>query len=216
MIKLNNIVFKYDNTNVPILNNVSFELNKGEIMAVVGPSGGGKSTLLRIISGLEQPFSGSIEINQKMVFSDVTNIKPENRGIGMVFQDYALFPHMTVEKNIAYGVDHIPKKERKLRIETMLELVNLKGYEKRYPHQLSGGQQQRIALARALAPKPKILLLDEPFSNLDTEMLEKVRNELFEIINFTQITTIMVTHNPEDAKTADKILRLASGKMSIV
>ncbi|WP_066499541.1 ABC transporter ATP-binding protein [Abyssisolibacter fermentans] len=216
MIKLNNIVFKYDNTNVPILNNVSFELNKGEIMAVVGPSGGGKSTLLRIISGLEQPFSGSIEINQKMVFNKVTNVKPENRGIGMVFQDYALFPHMTVEKNIAYGVDHIPKKERKLRIETMLELVNLKGYEKRYPHQLSGGQQQRIALARALAPKPKILLLDEPFSNLDTEMLEKVRNELFEIINFTQITTIMVTHNPEDAKTADIILRLVSGKMSIV
>lgn len=215
MIKLNQVSFKYKNSKIPTLKDISFELAEGEVMAVVGPSGGGKSTLLRVISGLEDPFKGKIIIEGNEVFSDTKNVRPEKRGVGMVFQDYALFPHMTVEKNIAFGIEHLSKKERKIRVKEMLELVELKGYEKRYPHEISGGQQQRIALARALAPNPKILLLDEPFSNLDTELLKKVRDDLFKIINTTNTTTIMVTHNPEDAKAlANKTLRIVDGKIS--
>lgn len=215
MIKCKNIYFKYSNSKVETLKDISFELIKGEVMAVVGPSGGGKSSLLRVISGLEEPYKGFIEIEGKIVFNETINLAPEKRGVGMVFQDYALFPHMTVEKNIGFGIDFLNKSQRKTRIKEMLELVNLIGYEKRYPHQLSGGQQQRIALSRALAPNPKILLLDEPFSNLDTELLEKVRIDLFRIIKQSNITTIMVTHNPNDAKNyADKIIRIRDGSIN--
>lgn len=215
MIKCKNIYFKYSNSKVETLKDISFKLIKGEVMAVVGPSGGGKSSLLRVISGLEEPYKGFIEIEGKIVFNETINLAPEKRGVGMVFQDYALFPHMTVEKNIGFGIDFLNKSQRKTRIKEMLELVNLIGYEKRYPHQLSGGQQQRIALSRALAPNPKILLLDEPFSNLDTELLEKVRIDLFRIIKQSNITTIMVTHNPNDAKNyADKIIRIRDGSIN--
>ncbi|QUH30584.1 ABC transporter ATP-binding protein [Vallitalea guaymasensis] len=214
MIECKDISFRYSNAIEPTLNKVSFSLHNGGVLAVVGPSGGGKSTLLRVIAGLETPYEGTLSINNKVVFNVNNNVKPENRGIGMLFQDYALFPHMTVKKNIEYGIDHLPKKERKQRLDEVLELVALGGYEKRYPHELSGGQQQRIALARALAPKPKLLLLDEPFSNLDTHLLKKVRDDLFNIIRKTNITTIMVTHNPEDAKAeADKIISIVDGRI---
>ncbi|WP_304943630.1 ABC transporter ATP-binding protein [Vallitalea guaymasensis] len=214
MIECKDISFKYSNAIEPTLNKLSFSLHNGGVLAVVGPSGGGKSTLLRVIAGLETPYEGTLSINNKVVFNVNNNVKPEKRGIGMLFQDYALFPHMTVKKNIEYGIDHLPKKERKQRLDEVLELVALGGYEKRYPHELSGGQQQRIALARALAPKPKLLLLDEPFSNLDTHLLKKVRDDLFNIIRKTNITTIMVTHNPEDAKAeADKIISIVDGRI---
>ena len=214
MIECKDISFRYSNAIEPTLNKVSFSLHNGGVLAVVGPSGGGKSTLLRVIAGLETPYEGTLSINNKVVFNVNNNVKPEKRGIGMLFQDYALFPHMTVKKNIEYGIDHLPKKERKQRLDEVLELVALGGYEKRYPHELSGGQQQRIALARALAPKPKLLLLDEPFSNLDTHLLKKVRDDLFNIIRKTNITTIMVTHNPEDAKAeADKIISIVDGRI---
>jgi len=205
MLSLNQISFKYKNNNELILDDVSLELNEGEILAIVGPSGGGKSTLLRVLSGLEHPMKGEVVINNK----DVTYEKPEKRAIGMLFQDYALFPHMTVEKNIAYGL----KGSQKDRVNEMLQLVDLEGYNKRYPHELSGGQQQRVALARAIAPSPHILLLDEPFSNLDTELLTKIRDELFGIIKSMNITTIMVTHNEEDALHSDKIIRIESGQI---
>lgn len=214
MIECKDISFRYSNAIEPTLNKVSFLLHNGGVLAVVGPSGGGKSTLLRVIAGLETPYEGTLSINNKIVFNVNNNVKPEKRGIGMLFQDYALFPHMTVKKNIEYGIDHLPKKERKQRLDEVLGLVALGGYEKRYPHELSGGQQQRIALARALAPKPKLLLLDEPFSNLDTHLLKKVRDDLFNIIRKTNITTIMVTHNPEDAKAeADKIISIVDGRI---
>lgn len=216
MIELKNISFRYKDAKIEALKDISFKLNEGSIMAVVGPSGGGKSTLLRVISGLEDPYKGFIGIGKKRVFDNISLIPPEKRGVGMVFQDYALFSHMSVGKNIAFGIEYLNKKERQNRVQEMLGLVNLSGYEKRYPHQLSGGQQQRIALARALAPEPKILLLDEPFSNLDTELLEKVRNDLFKIINVSKTTTIMVTHNPKDAEEyADRIIRIENGKMVI-
>lgn len=214
MITLKDIYFKYDNATVNTLGGISLSLNQGEVQAVVGPSGGGKSTLLRVIAGLERPISGMIQIDGKTVFDSMTDVNPEKRGVGMVFQDYALFPHMTVRKNIEFGLSHLNKTMKHRRVSEVLQLVELEGYEKRYPHELSGGQQQRIALARALAPEPQLLLLDEPFSNLDTHLLEKVRDELFEIIRNTGITTIMVTHNPEDAQTqADVIISIVEGEI---
>lgn len=209
MIKINGLNFKYENAKVNTLDDVSFTLDHGKVLAVVGPSGGGKSTLLRLISGLEAPKSGQIIVNDK----DITTVKPEKRGIGMLFQDYALFPHMTVEKNILYGVSGSSKNKKNV-LNKMLALINMTGYEKRYPFELSGGQQQRIALVRALAPEPDILLLDEPFSNLDTELLSKIREEMFKIIESLGITTIMVTHNKEDATLfADQIIRIETGKI---
>ncbi len=216
MIQLKNISFKYKNATEATLKKINLHLNEGDVLAVVGPSGGGKSTLLRVIAGLEEPYEGQLWINDQVMIDKGTMVKPEKRGVGMVFQDYALFPHMTISKNIEYGISSLAKKERQDRIEEVLELVELEGYEKRYPHELSGGQQQRIALARALAPKPKILLLDEPFSNLDTQLLEKVREDLFSIIRKTNMTTIMVTHNPEDAKSqADQTVVIDAGVMSV-
>lgn len=216
MIQLKNISFKYKNATEATLKKINLHLNEGDVLAVVGPSGGGKSTLLRVIAGLEEPYEGQLWINDQVMIDKGTMVKPEKRGVGMVFQDYALFPHMTIRKNIEYGISSYGKKERQDRIKEVLELVELEGYEKRYPHELSGGQQQRIALARALAPKPKILLLDEPFSNLDTQLLEKVREDLFSIIRKTNMTTIMVTHNPEDAKSqADQTVVIDAGVMSV-
>lgn len=210
MIRLENINFKYKNSNEEILSDVSLKLEEGKVLAIVGPSGGGKSTLLRIISGLEKPDQGKIMIANR----DATSVKAEKRSVGMLFQDYALFPHMTIAKNIAYGITVKSKSERKRIVTEMLDLVDMLGYEKRYPHELSGGQQQRIALARALAAKPKILLLDEPFSNLDTELIDRVRKELFLVIRKTNITTIMVTHNQEDANLADNVVKIEAGKVT--
>lgn len=201
MISVHNLSFKYPKAANLTLKDLSFSLEEGKVLAVVGPSGGGKSTLLRLISGLEKPLEGSIVLDQR----DITPLAPEKRGVGMLFQDYALFPHMTVEKNILFGQPKALKAERKTILKEMLDLIDLTGYEKRYPHQLSGGQQQRVALARALAPKPHILLLDEPFSNLDTQLLTQIREDMFKIIKTMKITTIMVTHNKEDADLfADK------------
>lgn len=212
MIELKAISFQYDNASSETLRDVNLTLKEGQVLAVVGPSGGGKSTLLRVIAGLERPKKGEIFLENQMIAGKKTFINPEKRGIGMVFQDYALFPHMTVRKNIEFGISDQPASKRRQRVEEVLKLVNLEGYEKRYPYELSGGQQQRIALARAIAPNPKILLLDEPFSNLDSHLLEKVRDELFGIIRDIGTTTIMVTHNPEDArKQADRIIRIAEG-----
>jgi len=208
MLKINDISFKYHGAKDLTLKNVSASVEHGEILAVVGPSGGGKSTFLRVVSGLETPKEGLIFIDDK----NVTHVRPEKRNIGMLFQDYALFPHLTVEKNIAYGLKGTSSSKKK-RVKEMLELVDMLGYEKRYPYELSGGQQQRIALARALAPEPKILLLDEPFSNLDTELLASIRHELFEIVRKLKMTTIMVTHNKMDAEYADKVIKIVDGKV---
>lgn len=199
-LKINNLTFAYNKKEEKVIKDFNLEVKKGEVAALVGASGSGKSTILRLIAGLEIPESGGIFITDQKVAADNIFLPPEKREVGMVFQDYALFPHLNVEKNIAFGIDNLSKNEKKSRVKELLKLVNLKGFEKRYPHQLSGGQQQRIALARTLAPGPELLLLDEPFSNLDAELKDKIRGELNEIIREIGITTILVSHDREDAE----------------
>lgn len=199
-LKINNLTFAYNKKEEKIVENFNLEVKKGEVVALVGASGSGKSTVLRLTAGLEIPDSGQITIAGQTVAAEHKFKAAEKREVGMVFQDYALFPHLNVEKNIAFGIDHLSKDKRRARVRELLELVNLEGFEKRYPHQLSGGQQQRIALARTLAPGPELLLLDEPFSNLDAELKDKIRRELNEIIKEVGVTTILVSHDREDAE----------------
>lgn len=211
ILKIKQLSKSFNNGKDLVIDNINLSVKKGEIIAVVGESGSGKTTLTRLISGLETPDSGTISINNIEVASEHSFIAPEKRNIGLVFQDYALFPHLTVFKNIAYGLSK--SENRKTRVSEMLALVDLTGYENRYPHQLSGGQQQRVALARALAPEPKLLLLDEPFSNLDVMLRVQLRNEIFDIIKKTEVTAIFVTHDTQDAiAIADKIAILQEGK----
>lgn len=199
-LKIEDLTFAYNRKEGNIIENFNLEVKKGEIVALVGVSGSGKSTILRLTAGLEIPEAGEISIAGKKVAAEKIFFPPEKREVGMVFQDYALFPHLNVAENIAFGIEELSKKDQKARITELLELVNLPGYEKRYPHQLSGGQQQRIALARTLAPEPELLLLDEPFSNLDAELKDKIRRELNDIIRKIGITTILVSHDREDAE----------------
>ena len=195
-----------------IIDNFNLTIDQGEIVSILGESGSGKSTVLRLLSGLETPCSGSIQVDNRIMTDDRHFVLPEKRGIGMVFQDYALFPHMTVVENIQFGLKRLSRKERKQRVDEVLDLVNLSKFSKRYPHELSGGQQQRVALARALAPKPSLLLLDEPFSNLDADLQIKIRNDLKDIIKKTGITSIFVTHDREDSRAiADRIITMRDG-----
>ena len=178
---------------------VDFTLSvpEGQIVALLGPSGCGKTTALRLIAGFDAADSGSLAIAGRTVFQGNHSVPPEKRNVGMVFQEGALFPHLTVEQNIAYG---LPRgSERKERVNRVLELVGLQDFGHRMPHQLSGGQQQRVALARALAPQPELLLLDEPFSNLDPSLREQVRRDVLEILRASNVTAIFVTHDQEEA-----------------
>ncbi|SDJ32333.1 ABC transporter ATP-binding protein [Salimicrobium halophilum] len=209
-VSVENLCFRYRSQEV--IHQLCLEIQKGEILSILGSSGSGKSTVLRLLSGLETPNEGSITVAGQTVADDRHFLPPEKRSIGMVFQDYALFPHMTIRKNIEFGLGTWPKKERKPRAEEMLRLVRMEAYKNRYPHELSGGQQQRIALARALAPKPALLLLDEPFSSLDADLQINIRNELHDIIKQTETTTVFVTHDREDAKAiADRIVTMRDG-----
>jgi len=194
-VRIENVVKRFGE--VTALRGVSLEIKHGELFTLLGPSGCGKTTLLRIISGLEYPDEGKVYFDDQ----DVTNLKTYERGAVLVFQNYALWPHMTVFENIAYGlkIRKIPKEEIKRRVKEVLELVRLSGYEDRYPTQLSGGQQQRVALARALAVNPKILLLDEPLSNLDAKLRVEMRSEIKRIQRELDITVIYVTHDQEEA-----------------
>ena len=195
-----------------VLSNLNFTLEKGEICAIIGESGTGKSTLLKLIAGLETSDSGTIIIDGKIVESTSNFIVAEDRGIGFVFQDFALFPHMNIKKNIGYGLAKFPDKT--VRVSEILRMVGLESHGNRYPDELSGGEQQRIALARALAPNPKLLLLDEPFSNLDIGLKSQIRNELFEIIKGTGLSCIFVTHDVNDAiLLANKIAVLDQGEV---
>ena len=191
---------------------VSFGIEKGQLVALLGPSGSGKTTILRILAGLETQDSGSVYINGR----NVDNLSSSKRGIGFVFQSYALFPYMTVYDNIAYGlrVQKRPKAEIKNRVSELLELVDLPGLEKRYPDQLSGGQRQRIALARALAPNPDVLLLDEPFAAIDAKVRKELRTWLRQTIDKVGITSIFVTHDQEEAiEVADEIIITNKGRI---
>lgn len=211
-IQIKDLQFQYKHANRNTLERVQIEIERGEIISILGKSGSGKSTLLRIIAGLENPSGGSLEVNGETMFDPATFVAPEKRGIGVVFQDYALFPHMTVGQNIQYGLRKMSRKKKQERVEEMLELVNMAEYRQRYPYELSGGQQQRVALARALAPAPSLLLLDEPFSNLDADLQEKIRVELKDVLKKTGITSILVTHDVADAEAlADRIFYMNEG-----
>lgn len=199
--------FSYHPKTQNIFNGFNLSVEEGEILAVLGSSGCGKSTLLRIISGLEENSRGTITVGNTIFQNQTVFVPVEKRNIGFMFQDYALFPFMTVEQNIKFGM----KKPCSKHLNQLLELVHLEVLGKRYPHELSGGQQQRTALARTLASRPALLLMDEPFSNLDTNLVDELRNDLKQIIKSQKITTVLVTHNIEDADyLADKIIQLSA------
>lgn len=201
----------FDNGKIKAVDNISFSLNKGQILSIIGESGSGKTTLVRLITGLETADSGQIFLQNELVSSENVFVAPEKRKIGMVFQDYALFPHFTVFENVAYGISK--NADKKKRISEVLEIVDLIGFEKRCPHELSGGQQQRVALARALAPNPELLILDEPFSNLDVVLRNQLRTELASILKNTKKTAIFITHDVKDATIiSDKLLILQNGQ----
>lgn len=205
MLAVNNLSVSYQNKD--ILKKFDLTLDTGEIFALLGDSGSGKSSALRFIAGLDDTASGDVELDGNLLSRDgMHQVPPESRGIGMVFQDYALFPHMTVEKNITFGIRHQTKLQKEKRVKELLLLVDLPGIEKKYPHQLSGGEQQRVALARALAPSPKLLLMDEPFSSLDKKHTDQLIHQVRNILKKSKVTSILVTHDELEAKIlADKV-----------
>lgn len=193
---------------------VSFSLYEGEILSLLGPSGCGKTTVLRLIAGFEAPDSGFVEIGGRRVADERTFIGPEKRGVGMVFQDYPLFPHKTVLQNVAFGLHRLPRKEAKARALEALERVGLLELAGRFPHQLSGGQQQRVALAQALAPAPQVILLDEPFSNLDAAMRGELRAEVRRILKEANMSALLVTHDQKEAfSVGDRIAVMRDGRI---
>jgi iron(III) transport system ATP-binding protein len=198
----------------PAVAGVSFSLRAGEVGVLIGPSGCGKTTLLRAIAGLEPSTDGVIRLGGDLVSSARVHVRPEDRRIGMVFQDYALFPHLTVADNVAFGLRHLARSARAQRVKEALELVGLGRSAARYPHELSGGQQQRVALARALAPQPRLLLLDEPFSNLDVELRERLAHEVRAILREARITALFVTHDQMEAfAVGDAIGVMSEGRL---
>ncbi len=202
-----------------VVSNVNLQMEEGEILSLLGPSGCGKTTILRSVAGLVTPESGWIKIGDRVLFDGKRGVPVEERQIGMVFQDYALWPHMTVARNIAFGMRLRRFSSRAIgeRIQDLLKLVNLPGMGDRYPYQLSGGQQQRVALARALATEPRVLLLDEPLSSLDAALRESMRTELVQIFRRLKITTINVTHDQDEAMSmSDRIMVLSNGQVQQV
>lgn len=182
-----------------IIDSLCLDLKQGSIGCLMGASGSGKTILLHCIAGFHRVDKGSIRIGQRVVSSKNVHIPPEDRRVGMMFQNYALFPHLSVEKNIGFGIRKMEKTQRRKNIDELLELVELTAHQKKYPHELSGGEQQRVALARALAPEPRLLLLDEPFSSLDTELRLQLAEETREIITARRTTALLITHEQEDA-----------------
>jgi iron(III) transport system ATP-binding protein len=198
----------------PAVRDVSLEIAKGEIVALLGPSGCGKTTTLRLIAGFERPEAGSIVIAGQVVADHEGFVQPERRGVGMVFQDYALFPHLTVRDNVGFGLRRWTRRNRERRVDELLTLTGLHDEAGRYPDQLSGGQQQRVAMARALAPEPHVLLLDEPFSNLDTELRVQMRTEVRALLKKLDTTAIIVTHDQQEAMTiADRMAVMLHGSI---
>jgi iron(III) transport system ATP-binding protein len=199
ILSLENITKLFAESKIPAVNNVSLMLQEGDILALVGPSGCGKTTLLRIVGGFEYPQTGEVKIGEQKVCCATTWIPPEKRDIGIVFQDYALFPHLTVAENVTFGLKNSNKHLVKQRVSEVLNLVGLETLAKRYPYELSGGQQQRVALARALAPKPKLMLLDEPLCNLDIQVRLQLREEIRDILKLAGTSAVFITHDQEEA-----------------
>ena len=194
MLHLERLGKRYLRAEGPSLTGFDLVVERGEFVGIVGESGSGKTTILRLVAGFEEPTTGTIAVEGQIVSSDKVFVPAEARGVGMVFQDYALFPHLSIGENIAFGLSGNMRSAGPV-VSEMLELVDLKGSENYYPHELSGGQQQRVALARALAPRPKLLLLDEPFSNLDEASKTRVRDDLYKIVQRARITAIWVSHD---------------------
>jgi iron(III) transport system ATP-binding protein len=197
-----------------VVDGYTMQVPAGEIVCLLGPSGCGKTTVLRAIAGFEPVYAGQILLDGQVIAEPDRMVEPEHRRIGMMFQDYALFPHLTIEQNVAFGLRKQTQQARRQRVDELLELVRLADLRDRYPHELSGGQQQRIALVRSLAPSPKLLLLDEAFSNLDTEIRRQLVVEVRSILKHSGISAILVTHNLEEAEAiADHIGTMKDGKL---
>lgn len=197
-----------------VLHGVDLEVGRGEILCLLGPSGDGKTTLLRLVAGLEPLQSGRIELGGEVVAEPGREVPPEQRHVGFVFQDYALFPHLTVEENVAFGLRRVPRGERAWMVAEALARVGLETYAKAWPHMLSGGQQQRVALARALAPRPQVVLLDEAFASLDARLREQVRDDTLHVLQTAGIPAMIVTHDAEEAMfMADRIALMRAGRV---
>ncbi|APG84411.1 ABC transporter ATP-binding protein [Sinorhizobium americanum] len=194
------------------IKNVSLTAEAGEVLCLLGPSGSGKTTLLRIAAGIEMQTGGRLLLNGQEISGPSVFLPPERRGVGLMFQDFALFPHMTIRDNVCFGLNDLPKKEALMQADAALDRVGLFHYADRYPHVLSGGEQQRVALARALAPRPAVLLMDEPFSGLDSRLKDSIRADTLAILRETRATAIVVTHDAEEAmRMADRIALLKDG-----
>lgn len=212
VLELRSIGHAYDG--VPVVSGLSLSLERGAIGCLLGPSGCGKTTILRCIAGFETLTAGEIRINGRLVDGAGVRVPTEQRNVGVVFQDYALFPHLTVEANLGFGLHRWSAADRERRTREMLELIDLAGLGKRYPHEISGGQQQRVALARALAPQPDLLLMDEPFSNLDVDLRERLGQEVRDILKQQQTTALLVTHDQHEAfAMADEVGVMSAGRI---
>ena len=219
LVHLEHVTKRFGADRPPATDGLSFTVESGRILALLGPSGCGKTTTLRLIAGFETPDQGRIAIaGQTVADADRgIHVEPEARGVGVVFQDYALFPHLTIAQNVGFGLERTSRSERRARVAQVLDLVSLTDFAERYPHELSGGQQQRVAVARALAPAPALILLDEPFSNLDADLRAQMRDEVEKILRATGTTAIFVTHDQEEAFTiADQVGVLDQGRLEQV
>jgi iron(III) transport system ATP-binding protein len=217
LLRLRDLSRRFGPDDPPAVDGLSLDVAPGEILALLGPSGCGKTTTLRLIAGFETPDRGTIEIRDRLVSAPGRGVAPEARGVGLVFQDLALFPHLGVADNVAFGLGRLDRPARARRVAEVLDLVGLAGFAGRFPHELSGGQQQRVAVARALAPAPALILLDEPFSNLDADLRATMREEIGKILRLTGTTAVFVTHDQQEAFTlADRVGVLNAGRLEQV
>jgi iron(III) transport system ATP-binding protein len=210
-ITLEGLRFSYDAKT--LIENFTVSIDQGDVVAIVGKSGAGKSTLLRLIAGLEKPSQGRLCLEGLCLFDENTFVSADKRHIGLVFQDYTLFPHLTVRQNIGFGLSHVKRGQRKAVVDRFVKMVELEADADKYPYECSGGMQQRVAIARALANEPKLLLLDEPFSNLDASLKERLQREMVSWFKQTGVTVILVTHDRSDVDAlADRIIDLDQKK----
>ncbi|MFU8834624.1 ABC transporter ATP-binding protein [Roseovarius autotrophicus] len=210
-LEIRNLVRRYDGR--AVVNDVSLKVMPGQVTCLLGPSGCGKSTTLRIIAGVEMQDSGEIHVDGKLICDTVFRVPPERRQIGLMFQDFALFPHLSVAENVAFGL-RTSRPEKRARVRELLERVHLLHHIDAFPHELSGGEQQRVALARALAPRPRIMLMDEPFSGLDNRLRDGIRDETLDILREEDTAVLLVTHEPEEAmRMADQIALMRDGRI---